>query len=82
MSDRTTVQLKYPIQSSGAVITVVRLRRPKVRDRLAVEKMGSTDAEKELAMLAMLADMAPDDLHELDMADYDALQKAFAGFFS
>lgn len=81
MSDRTTVELKYPITSDGVQIGVVHLRRPKVRDRLAVEKMGSNDAEKELAMIAMLADMAPSALHELDMADYAALQKALSGFF-
>lgn len=44
--------------------------------------MGSSDADQELAMIVLLADMAPDDLHELDMADYKALQEKFAGFFS
>ncbi len=49
--------------------------------RASIEKMGSNDAEKELAMLAMLAEVAPAALHDLDMADYATLQKALTDFF-
>ncbi|WP_322999957.1 phage tail assembly protein [Castellaniella sp.] len=81
MSDRTIVELKYPVEIDGAQVSVLKLRRPKVRDNLAAEKMGATNADREIALIALLADVAPSALHELDMGDYAALQKAVAGFF-
>ena len=81
MSERTTVELKFPVEIDGTSVSVLTLRRPKVRDNLAAEKMGGTNAEREIALLAMLADVSPNDLHELDMGDYAAMQKALTSFF-
>ncbi|CAM5289273.1 phage tail assembly protein [Eoetvoesiella caeni] len=81
MSDRTVVELKFPVEIDGVAVSILTLRRPKVRDNLAAEKLGGTNAEREIALLAMLADVAPKDLHELDMGDYAALQKALTSFF-
>jgi len=81
VAPREAVTLKYPITVEGVEVSVLHLRRPKVRDRLAADKMGKTDAEKEIALIAMLAEVTPETLHELDMADYSAVQQAFAGFF-
>ena len=80
MSDRVNIELKYPIDIDGVKTAVLRMRRPKVRDRLAVDNLGDTDAKREVALFAMLTDVAPASLHELDLADYTALQKAFSGF--
>jgi len=80
LNPRETVALKHPITVEGVAVSVLHLRRPKVRDRLAAEKLGKTDAEKELALIALLAEVTPETLHELDMADYTAVQQAFAGF--
>lgn len=82
MSERKSVELKHPIEVDGVRVSVLHLRRPKVRDRLAAEKAGSTDAEQEIAMIAALADMTPSNLHELDLIDYKAVSEAFTGFFS
>ncbi|NYT62360.1 phage tail assembly protein [Alcaligenaceae bacterium] len=81
MSDRKTIELKFPVEIDGTSVSVLTLRRPKVRDNLAAEKMSSNNAEREIALLAMLADVSPNDLHELDMGDYAALQKALTSFF-
>ncbi|CAM3791984.1 phage tail assembly protein [Castellaniella denitrificans] len=81
MSDRTTVELKYPVEIDGAQVSSLTLRRPKVRDNLAAEKMGGSNAEREIALLALLAEVSPAALHELDMGDYAALQKALTSFF-
>jgi len=81
LQTRETVALKYPIEVDGVSVSVLHLRRPKVRDRLAADKLGKTDAEKEIALIALLAEVTPETLHELDMADYTAVQQAFAGFF-
>jgi len=64
----------YQAGGMAAEVDVPMGRFEKVRDRLAADKMGKTDAEKEIALIAMLAEVAPETLHELDMADYGALQ--------
>ena len=76
------IELKYPIKMDGAEVSVLRLRRPKVRDMLAVEKSGEHDAEKEIQLFANLCEVKAEDLHDLDMADYGQLQKAYQGFLS
>jgi len=81
LQTRETVALKHPITVEGVAVSVLHLRRPKVRDRLAAEKMGKTDAEKEIALIALLAEVTPETLYELDMADYSAVQQVLSGFF-
>ena len=80
--DRTTITLQYPLQVNGHEVTEIRLRRPKVRDRLAVEKMSASQAEKEVRFVANLCEMAPDEIEELDMADYTKIQETVTSFLS
>ncbi len=77
-----TIPLKYPTTLDGAEVTSITLRRPLVRDRLAAEKASGNEVEKEIYLLANLAEMAPDQIEQLDMADYVKLQECLAGFLS
>ena len=54
------IKLTETIKIDGVVISELTLRRPKVRDRLAVERLGNSDAEKEVALIANLADIPKD----------------------
>lgn len=74
------IKLTETIKIDGVVISELTLRRPKVRDRLAVERLGNTDAEKEVALIANLADIPKDAVEELDLADYGKIQEALQGF--
>ena len=74
------IKLNEPIKIDGASISELTLRRPKVRDRLAVERLGTNDAEKEVALIANLADIPKDAVEELDLADYAKIQEALQGF--
>ncbi len=76
------VELQYPINVSGAEISVLRLRRPTVRDRLFSEKASGTEIDKEIRFIANLCDLAPSDIEQLDMADYVNVQEVLAGFLS
>ncbi len=76
------VKLQYPITVDGQEVTEIALRRPKVRDMLAVEKLEGSDGARELRLLANLAELPPETLEELDVADYQALQQVYAGFLS
>jgi len=73
------IELSYPLDNGTAQLN---MRRPKVRDMLAADKAKGSDAEKEIAMFANLCEVAPSDIEALDMADYQALQKAYQGFLS
>lgn len=71
------IKLKYPVRlATGEVLEKLVLRRPKVGDIRAVAGL-TTDAEQELAIMARISGLMPEDLDELDIADYKALQDFF-----
>ncbi len=76
------IKLTEPIKIDGILVSEITLRRPKVRDRLAVERMGNSDAEKEVALIANLASISREAVEELDLADYSKIQEVFQGFLS
>ena len=76
-----TIKLQDPITIDNVTYDELNIRRPKVRDRLAVERMKKTDAEKEIAMIANLAEVDIRVIEELDLADYGKIQQSFADFF-
>lgn len=75
------IKLSHPVVSDGTELRVLSLRRPKVRDVLLAAKIGGTDEEKEIRVLANLCEVAPDVVEELDMADYKKLQDGYRSFF-
>lgn len=81
--DPIVVTLDYPFEYKGETIQSIAVkRRPKVRDQLAAAKSGKDSAGQEIALLANLAEVAPDILHEVDMADYAKLQQVLMDFLS
>lgn len=71
------IKLKYPVRlATGEMLEKLTLRRPKVGDIRAVAGLA-TDAEQELAIMARISGLVPEDLDELDFADYKALQEFF-----
>lgn len=74
------VRLTQPVIVDGETLQEISLRRPKVRDRLAVERMGNSDAEKEVALIANLAELPPSSIEELDLADYAKVQGVLQDF--
>jgi hypothetical protein len=79
---KVKIELTHSIEIDGAKVGVIQLRRPKVRDMLSVEKSVDNDAEKEIQLFANLSELSPDNLLELDMADYAKLQKVYQDFLS
>ncbi len=76
------VALTAPISVDGAMLSELTVRRPKVRDMLAMENMTKNDAEKEIHLFANLCEVSPESLYELDMSDYGKLQKVYQDFLS
>lgn len=75
-----TISLIEPITVNGTTYDQLNIRRPKVRDRLAVERMKKSEAEKEIVMIANLAEVDAKVIEELDLADYAKIQGIFADF--
>jgi hypothetical protein len=80
--DKQSVTLRFPITVDGAEVDALVMRRPKVRDMLAVEKSAQPNAEKEIHLFANLCEVPPDSLYELDMSDYTKLQQTYQSFLS
>jgi len=77
-----TITLEYPVEYNGEKITVLQMRRPKVRDQVAARKMGSDDAEMEIKLFANLCQVAPVVIEDLDMKDYGKISATFRDFLS
>ena len=75
-----TITLSQPITIANNTYEKLSLRRPKVRDRLAVERLKKTDAEKEITMIANLAEVTVEVIEELDLADYGKIQEVLQSF--
>ncbi|MDA0782434.1 MAG: phage tail assembly protein [Proteobacteria bacterium] len=75
-----TIKLTVPITINNNTHETLIVRRPKVRDRLAVERIKKTDAEKEIVMIANLAEVTVDVIEELDLADYAKIQEVLQNF--
>ena len=71
------ITLREPVTLNGASIGVLRLRRPKVRDLEAIDKIAGETA-KTVALIANLAELTPEQVRELDAADFAAASKAVA----
>lgn len=78
----TRITLEYPVTHNGETITELSLRRPRVADNLAADKSGGTNAEREIRLIANLAEAAPEVIHLLDLKDYATVTKAFSDFLS
>jgi hypothetical protein len=75
-----TIKLSQAITIENNTYEKLSLRRPKVRDRLAVERLKKTDAEKEITMIANLAEVTVEVIEELDLADYGKIQEVLQSF--
>lgn len=80
MSTSATIDLDFPFDYKGEKITSITLRRPKVRDSIAVDKIKGGEFQRGLAMIANLADREPELLHELDDVDLEKVQAQYLAF--
>lgn len=74
------IPLKYPVTLEGKQYSVLKMRRSKVRDFLAIDDPSSTDKEREVRLIARLCNVPFDVIADLDGADYKAFQETLADF--
>jgi len=83
MTDNARVKLVRPIRVEERMITEVTIRRPKVRDLRAIEKMRKpegTELDQGIAMAAALCDLPPEAMDEMDAADFAAVSEVLSSF--
>ena len=71
-----TIKLKYPLEN----LTEIKMQRPKVKHLKTFEELDKTikdDTEKTLIIFEMLTGIPKETLEELDIEDYNNLNKAF-----
>jgi hypothetical protein len=80
MDNQKNITLQFPVKANGVLLTELTIRRPKVKDRLAAAKAAASEDEQEIYLIATLAGIAPSDVHEMDLLDYETAQDALLGF--
>lgn len=80
METLKVIKLTYPINLNNVEYKELKMRRSKVRDRLAVTKMSGSDEEREIRLIANLCDITPEVIEELFEKDYQKLQQEYLNF--
>ncbi len=75
-----TVTLASGIDMQGARVKVVTMREPTVADQIAAQEIKGTSAAQEVALIANLAQITPDEVKGMTLRDYRRVQEALVGF--
>lgn len=76
------IKLKSPIKIDGVEVNELTLRTPKVRDLLVNSKKELSESEREVRLLANLAEVSVESIQELDLRDYLKIQNWLKDFLS
>jgi hypothetical protein len=74
------ITLEYPVTIDKTEVKKLNMRRPKVRDQLTAEEGGGSAGRQEVRLFANLCEVTPKTIEELDVADYDKVQKEYTSF--
>jgi len=81
--DELTASLRRPFKTGDRTVTsLVFSRRPVARDLVRQFPGAITAEERELHGIAALLGVNPEDLEQMDGADYLAVQRKWAGFLA
>ncbi|ABB56781.1 phage tail assembly protein [Synechococcus elongatus] len=75
-----TIELEFPIEIAGVAVKSVTMRRPKVRDEVAMQRIKGTPSDQAAWLLATLCELAPDEFEQLDAVDSDRLMEQYLAF--
>lgn len=76
------IKLDNPIKIDGVEIHELSLRAPKVRDLLISSKKEADESEREVKLIANLAEISPEAIQDLDLRDYLKIQNWLKDFLS
>ena len=76
------IKLLNPIKIDGVEVNEISLRQPKVRDLLISSKKNVSEAEREVNLIANLAEIPMDTVEDLDLRDYLKIQDWLKDFLA
>ncbi|WMN59299.1 phage tail assembly protein [Pseudoalteromonas xiamenensis] len=74
------IKLAFPFKVDGHEYAELTMRRPKVRDRLMVDKVDLSESESEIRYFSNLCEVSPDVIEELDWSDFVKLREQLQAF--
>jgi hypothetical protein len=77
MTETTEIKLDYPLENG---VTVLNMRRPKIKDLMIAEQSASSEAETEMTLFANLCGITTEEIYEVDLADHQKMQTVYKGF--
>lgn len=76
-----TIKLTVPFEWEGRKINELTVRRPKVRDIRETETdPDKADIDRGILMTALLTDLPPEAIEEMDAADFMSVSEVVQGF--
>lgn len=79
MARERTIKLDFPIQLADRVLNEITMRRPIMRD-MVNSNIQANKLDQDMALIAKLCNLTPDDLELMDTCDYDKLQNQLFRF--
>ena len=76
------IKLSNPIKIDGVEVNEISLRRPKVRDLLISDRKNISEAEREVNLVANLAEIPAEAIQDLDLCDYMKIQEWLKDFLA
>jgi hypothetical protein len=82
MSAIDKLKLDHPFSVDGKTLTEVSIRRPKVRDIRAVDKVKEDgDLQQGIVTVALLTGLSVEALDDMDAGDFARVSEVVGGFF-
>lgn len=73
------LKLAYPFTAAnGQRIAKLEIRRPKVKDIKAAQRISANAADQDIYLFARMCGITQEDMEELDMADFARVQQTFS----
>lgn len=76
------IKLSSPIKVDGVLVHELNLRKPKVKDLIVANRKNSSDIDREVNLIANLAEIPVESVQELDLSDYLKTQNWLKNFLS
>lgn len=74
------IELDFPVELDGETFKALKMRRPKVSDRIWTDKLKDSDFMKVIKTAARLCGVAPEVICELDEVDMKKVDEQYASF--
>ncbi|MDR1709653.1 MAG: phage tail assembly protein [Candidatus Accumulibacter sp.] len=71
------IALDYPIDTAAGKVDKLRMRRAKLKDHRRAARQNRSPEEREVAIMAAVTGLVPEDMDEMDFTDFMKLQDAF-----